>query len=61
MEVKTARLHRMSIGTIASDPAMQVRMIRGKRLGTVEESFVSRLKPGVHFVFAGCRRTGASA
>ena len=34
---------------------MQVRMIRGKRLGTIEESFVSRLKPGVHFVFAGCR------
>ena len=55
VEVKTARLHRMSIGTIASDPAMQVRMIRGKRLGTIEESFVSRLKPGVHFVFAGCR------
>lgn len=48
-----ARLHRMSVGTIASDAAMAVRFLNGHRLGTVEESFAARLKPGQHFVFGG--------
>ena len=50
---QVVRWHRMSIGTIASDPSLEVRVIRGKTLGHVEESFLSRLKPGVKFVFGG--------
>ena len=48
-----ARRHRMSIGTIASDAAVEVKWLRGGRLGTVEESFVARLKEGERFLFAG--------
>ena len=48
-----ARRHRMSIGTIVSDASVDVRYMRGKRLGNVEESFIARLSPGDAFVFAG--------
>ncbi|HBV61565.1 MAG TPA: ligase-associated DNA damage response DEXH box helicase [Rhodopirellula sp.] len=45
--------HRMNIGTIVSDAAMHVKYMKGKTLGTAEESFLSRLKPGEKFLFAG--------
>jgi len=45
--------HRLAIGTIVSDASMQVRFVRGGRLGTVEESFIAKLKPGDRFTFAG--------
>lgn len=48
-----ARLHRMSIGTITSDDALRVRVVRGATLGTIEESFIARLGPGDRFVFSG--------
>jgi len=48
-----ARKHRMGIGTIAGDATVEVKWLRGGRLGTVEESFVSRLKEGDRFLFAG--------
>lgn len=48
-----ARRHRMSIGTITSDAAVEVKWLRGGRLGTVEESFISRLNEGDRFLFAG--------
>ncbi|MFM1904235.1 MAG: hypothetical protein RLZZ440_2135 [Planctomycetota bacterium] len=48
-----ARRHRMSIGTIAGDATVEVKWLRGGRLGTVEESFVSRMKEGDRFLFAG--------
>ena len=48
-----ARRHRMSIGTITSDAAITVKSLNGRRLGTVEERFISRLKPGDVFLFAG--------
>jgi ATP-dependent Lhr-like helicase len=48
-----ARRHRMAIGTIAGDATVEVKWLRGGRLGTVEESFVSRLKDGDRFLFAG--------
>ncbi len=50
-----ARRHRMSIGTIASDTSMALRWSSrgGGRLGTVEESFIARLKPGDRFLFSG--------
>ena len=48
-----SRFHRMSIGTITSDPAIAVKFQTGKLLGTVEESFISRIKKGGNFFFSG--------
>jgi ATP-dependent helicase Lhr and Lhr-like helicase len=48
-----ARRHRMAIGTIVSDAAMQVKYLSGGRIGSVEESFIARLRKGDCFVFAG--------
>ncbi|MEJ2601870.1 MAG: ligase-associated DNA damage response DEXH box helicase [Gammaproteobacteria bacterium] len=45
--------HRMGIGTIASDTAMNIRWLTGGSLGTIEESFISRLERGDRFLFAG--------
>ncbi|WP_146520899.1 ligase-associated DNA damage response DEXH box helicase [Stieleria varia] len=45
--------HRMNIGTIVSDAAMQVKFQKGKTLGTAEESFLSKLNAGDRFLFAG--------
>lgn len=50
---RQALRHRMSIGTILSDGSVQVRFLKGGRLGTVEEGFISRLAPGARFAFAG--------
>ncbi|HEX7184970.1 MAG TPA: ligase-associated DNA damage response DEXH box helicase [Thermoanaerobaculia bacterium] len=52
-DAAVARRHRMSIGTITSDAEVQVQYKGGARLGTVEESFVARLRPGDRFVLAG--------
>ncbi|MCX5957391.1 MAG: DEAD/DEAH box helicase [Cyanobacteria bacterium] len=52
-ETAIARLHRLQIGTITADLAVTVRYVRGAVLGHVEEMFVSRLKPGDTFFFAG--------
>ncbi len=55
-DAKLAMRHRMSIGTIVSHASMAVKFWRkrgAKSLGTVEESFVARLKPGDHFLFGG--------
>ena len=51
--VALGRRHRMGIGTIVSDSSIQVKYMTGGRIGTVEESFISRLKAGDHFLFAG--------
>lgn len=48
-----ARRHRQGIGTITGDATVEVKWVRGGRLGTVEESFVSRLAAGDRFLFAG--------
>jgi ATP-dependent Lhr-like helicase len=45
--------HRLSIGTIVSESAMKVQFLRGRTIGTVEERFVARLRPGDVFTFAG--------
>ncbi|WP_420575551.1 ligase-associated DNA damage response DEXH box helicase [Ekhidna sp.] len=50
---RAAQRHKLSIGTIVGDPAMSVKFISGGHLGTVEESFVSKLNPGDTFWFAG--------
>ncbi len=46
-------LHRLNIGTIVSDTAMKVKYMSGSTMGTVEESFISKLKQGDRFLFAG--------
>ena len=48
-----AMRHRMTIGTIVSEAAIKVRFVRGKTIGTVEENFIARLRPGDVFTFAG--------
>jgi ATP-dependent Lhr-like helicase len=48
-----ARLHRFNIGTITADRSVTVRFVRGSVVGHVEEAFISRLKPGDVFFFAG--------
>jgi ATP-dependent Lhr-like helicase len=55
VDPRVARLHRLSIGTIVSDTAVSLRLANGRRLGTVEEWFISRLKPGQMFIFGGRR------
>ncbi len=48
------QLHRMNIGTILSESSIQVVFIHSKkRLGQMEEGFISRLKPGDVFNFSG--------
>lgn len=47
------RRHRMGIGTIVADASLQVKYVSGGRLGSVEEAFISRLRKGDHFLFAG--------
>lgn len=48
-----ARRHRQSIGTIVSDGSIVVQYQRGATLGSVEETFIARLRPGDRFTFAG--------
>jgi len=48
-----ARRHLLSTGTIVSDSAMDVRYTTGGRLGSVEEGFIARLRPGDRFAFSG--------
>ncbi|GAB2702311.1 ligase-associated DNA damage response DEXH box helicase [Mucilaginibacter koreensis] len=50
---RVAMRHRMSIGTITSSPSIRVKLLHGGSLGTIEEGFVARLKPGDKFWFAG--------
>ena len=45
--------HRMHIGTIVGDALLRVKYIGGGFIGTIEESFISRLQPGDVFVLAG--------
>jgi ATP-dependent Lhr-like helicase len=48
-----AMRHRLQIGTIVSDAALQVVFQSGGYIGTVEEWFASQLKVGDVFTFAG--------
>jgi ATP-dependent Lhr-like helicase len=54
--VKNKRMitrHRLSIGTIVGDPVVAVKYMKGGFIGTVEESFIAKLKTGDTFWFAG--------
>ncbi|YCM43277.1 ligase-associated DNA damage response DEXH box helicase [Verrucomicrobiaceae bacterium 227] len=52
---KLIQLHRLSIGTITSYPTITLAYQSGGRLGSVEESFITRIKPGSVFIFGGKR------
>lgn len=50
---RTAMRHRLQIGTIVSDSSVSVKFVSGGRIGSIEESFISKLEPGETFFFAG--------
>jgi ATP-dependent helicase Lhr and Lhr-like helicase len=50
---KTAMRHRLSMGTIVSDPMLKVKFRNGTYLGMIEEYFLSKLKQGDRFFFSG--------
>ena len=50
---KLAMRHRLSIGAIVSDAMMKVKFASGKYLGSIEESFISKLNVGDVFSFSG--------
>jgi ATP-dependent Lhr-like helicase len=50
---RIAQRHRMSIGTIVAEASMLVKLLGGRSLGTIEENFISRLRPGDTFLFGG--------
>ncbi len=50
---RIAMRHRLSIGTIVSSQVLHIKYMTGGRIGTVEEWFVSWMKPGDVFWFAG--------
>jgi ATP-dependent Lhr-like helicase len=56
-DARLARRHRMSVGTIVSEASINVKYWSkgggGGSLGSVEEGFIARLKPGDGFLFSG--------
>lgn len=54
---RVALRHRMGIGTIVSDASLTVKFWAkggsGRSLGSVEEGFIARLRPGDNFLFGG--------
>lgn len=48
-----ARIHRMGIGTIVAGASVSLRLKNGRRLGSVEEWFISGIRPGKCFIFGG--------
>ncbi|EAZ82572.1 ligase-associated DNA damage response DEXH box helicase [Algoriphagus machipongonensis] len=50
---RIAMKHRLSMGTIVSEAMMKVKFKNGSYLGSVEEYFISKMKIGGRFFFAG--------
>jgi ATP-dependent Lhr-like helicase len=50
---RIAQRHMLSMGTIVSDTVLKVKFQHGKYIGSVEESFATRMKPGDTFYFGG--------
>ena len=55
MNDQVAQRHRMNIGTIAGTSDIHVAFLTGKRVGTMPETFIARLKRGDAFQFGGQR------
>ena len=47
------RRHRNNVGTIVANATINIAYMTGGRIGAMEESFISRLKPGDVFTFGG--------
>ncbi len=54
-DAQVGRRHRMSVGTIVAESAMLVKYRNGSKVGTIEESFIARLRRGDVFTFGGRR------
>ena len=50
---EAVRRHRMSIGVIVGDGHVDVKYVRGRKLGSVPESFLARLSRGDTFLLGG--------
>jgi ATP-dependent Lhr-like helicase len=50
---RIAQLHRLNVGTIVADASVALCYPSGRKLGNIEENFVSKLRPGEKFLFAG--------
>ncbi|MBM4107773.1 MAG: ligase-associated DNA damage response DEXH box helicase [Phycisphaerae bacterium] len=50
---RTAQLHRLNVGTITAEATLELRLVSGRRLGTIEDHFIASLAPGDRFLFAG--------
>jgi ATP-dependent Lhr-like helicase len=50
---RIAMKHRLSMGTIVSEPMIKIKFKNGAYLGTVEEYFITKMKIGDRFFFAG--------
>ena len=50
---KIARRHRMSIGTITSSGSVFLKFTNRQKLGSIDEGFIARLRPGDTFLFGG--------
>ena len=50
---RVAMMHRLSIGAIVSETTLMIKYLSGGYIGSIEEYFVSSLKPGDTFWFAG--------
>jgi ATP-dependent Lhr-like helicase len=48
-----AQQHRLNAGIIVDQPALDIRFMNGRKLGTVEENFAATLSPGDRFFFSG--------
>jgi ATP-dependent Lhr-like helicase len=50
---KVAMRHRLTMGTIVGDVNLRIKLLSGGYLGSIEEYFISSLKTGDNFWFAG--------
>ena len=50
---RISQLHRLNLGTITGDSSIEVKFLRGNRIGRVDESYLTRLNPGDAFLFGG--------
>lgn len=50
---RIAQLHRLNVGTITGDATLEICYTTGRRLGTIDEGFITGLREGAKFVFAG--------
>jgi ATP-dependent helicase Lhr and Lhr-like helicase len=50
---RIAQLHRLNLGTITAGGSVQLRYTSGRPIGAIDEPFITSLRPGEVFYFAG--------